>query len=295
MKKIPLFILFGFAFLVALVAGIWAYGIPDSYVEERIIGSAPSPLTVRIEGFRKTLLLGFAADALTLGARGSDMIRITGISGGLAPLTLLKGRVEIRFRGLSCGGSVAGTMSLHRGGAEGAILIDDIHLSEVEGLAGAGIQLKGSLSADAKFRGGSGSAQFTVQDLSAGVMNLAGIPVPLQYFHSVRGAIEMPGKGAVSIKSVSLEGQGIYLRAKGNVTRGVGDITIEIMPEESFADKTALMLLERYKVSEGYYRVPLRISLRNMFGGSPGALPADGIRAQGLQGPQRCSPLLAAS
>lgn len=272
MKKILLYSLFAVAFLIVLVAGIWAYGVPDSYVEQKIVGTAPEPLTVRIDGFRKTILLGFAADAFTLGARGSDVIRITAISGGLAPLSLVKGRVEIRFKGLSYGGTVTGTVSLQRGGAQGAVLIEDVDLSKVEALVGAGVQLKGSLSADASFQRGSGMAQFTVHDLSAGVMSFGGIPVPLQYFNSMRGAIEMPGKGAVSIKSVSLEGNGIYLRAKGEVTRGVGDVTIEIMPEASFPDKAALILLDRYKVSEGYYRVPVRVSLRSILGSLPGAL-----------------------
>lgn len=285
MRKV---LIYGFStvlFLFALAAGIWAYGVPDSYVTERIMRGVPSPLNVRIEGFRKTILLGFSADTVMLGIRGANMIRITGISGGLVPLSLLKGRLDFRFEGRSYGGVVGGTVSLRRGGAEGTVLIDGVDLSGVEALAGAGIPLKGIFSGDAAFASGIGSAQFTVHNLSAGVMSFAGIPVPLQYFHSVRGAIEMPGRGAVSIKALSLEGEGIYLRATGEFARGAGDITIEIMPEASFPDKAALMLLDRYKVSEGYYRVPVRFSLRNLLGSLPEGNRVKTVCTSRAQGP----------
>ncbi|MDH5203807.1 MAG: type II secretion system protein GspN, partial [Nitrospirota bacterium] len=61
------------------------------------------------------------------------------------------------------------------------------------------------------------------------------------------------------ISSLSLQGDGIYARVKGNIKKNVMDLTLELMQDSSSADKSSLLLfLENYKVSPGYYVIPIK-------------------------------------
>ena len=66
--------------------------------------------------------------------------------------------------------------------------------------------------------------------------------------------------GVVKVSSLALEGEGVYARLKGRILNGSAmDLTLEVMPEASFADRSFLIaLIQGYKVSPGYYAIPIK-------------------------------------
>jgi hypothetical protein len=61
----------------------------------------------------------------------------------------------------------------------------------------------------------------------------------------------------ITVKSLTLEGTGIYARMKGIIKEGDFDGNIEIMLDSSFDQYHLIQpLLERYKVSTGFYVIP---------------------------------------
>ena len=78
----------------------------------------------------------------------------------------------------------------------------------------------------------------------------------MDMFHTVRGSIVMKGR-AIDVKSVTLEGKGLFARASGTIMGGMMDMTLELMPEPE-ADKLISVFAGRYKISDGFYRIPLK-------------------------------------
>jgi hypothetical protein len=90
----------------------------------------------------------------------------------------------------------------------------------------------------------------------------SGITVPLNFFNSVRGVLEVKGD-TIHISSLALEGKDIYARIRGEISNNVMDISMEIMPERSFLNNPLFInAMEQYKVSPGYYVIHIRRYLR---------------------------------
>ncbi len=86
--------------------------------------------------------------------------------------------------------------------------------------------------------------------------DITGIGVlPLDVFKSVKGLLTI--EDTVNVDSLTMEGKGIYVRMKGTIKESNFDGNIEIMMDSSF-DLYAMLqaLLERYKISTGYYVIP---------------------------------------
>jgi hypothetical protein len=81
--------------------------------------------------------------------------------------------------------------------------------------------------------------------------------LPLEMFQKAQGALVMDG-GVSSVKSLSLEGRGIYARVKGYISGKNQDLKMEVMVDSSSqSEPSHLKILEQFKVSPGYYILPL--------------------------------------
>jgi len=75
--------------------------------------------------------------------------------------------------------------------------------------------------------------------------------------------------GKARLESLTLQGEGVYMRLSGNLPMGVNadsaplDLLLEIMPKPEFLDKQKLvfLLLAKFMTSPGVYRVPIKGTL----------------------------------
>jgi hypothetical protein len=101
-----------------------------------------------------------------------------------------------------------------------------------------------------------GDIKFSITGAKLKSLDVSGKSIPIDIFHTVRGALIMKGR-SVDVKSVTLEGKGLFARASGTIMGGMMDITLELMPEPE-ADMLISVVAGRYKVSDGLYRIPVR-------------------------------------
>jgi type II secretion system protein N len=75
--------------------------------------------------------------------------------------------------------------------------------------------------------------------------------------------------GKARLESLTLQGEGVYMRLSGNIPTGVNadssplDLVLEIMPKPEFLEKQklAFLLLAKFMTSPGVYRVPIKGTL----------------------------------
>ena len=120
---------------------------------------------------------------------------------------------------------------------------------------------RGVFSGDMNIENSRGEIRFALTNAAFESASFGGIVLPLEMFYKARGAMTINNK-TVDIKSFALEGDGIYARIKGNITEGRASLTAELMPERSFKEKNYIFsMLEQYKVSPGYYSIPITSNL----------------------------------
>jgi type II secretion system protein N len=130
----------------------------------------------------------------------------------------------------------------------------------------------GIVNCQAELRGLQKSAAGSIK-LDARGVDLAGIklgdaPLPDASYQTVQGMIALNG-GDATIESFTLQGDGLYVRLKGNIRPGPSlaaaplEITMELMPKPDFLEKQkfVFLLLAKYLDTPGHYRIPVRGSL----------------------------------
>ena len=131
--------------------------------------------------------------------------------------------------------------------------VDGIPLFKVIGLNGKGI-----LSGEFRLKDGTGDVKFSIKDAQFESASFSGVMIPVNLFKSAQGAMTID-RDVVHISSLSLQGDDIYARVKGDIKKNVMDLTLEIMQGSTSSDKSSLfLLLENYKASPGYYVIPIR-------------------------------------
>lgn len=261
MKKAFKFLTVLIVLLTLFVMGFWYFGLPDHYISSRIEQLDAGPFRIGMEGFRKGLFFNFSADSVVVGNHNAEVWRIDDFKGRIRPLGLLVGKAEVGITGESYGGDFSGTMVAQKNERSVEIAFRDIDISRIPNLKSAGLDGKGRLSGSLLYSNNSGTLEFILNNAEMKGFSKDGMYVPLKYFHTVRGAVALSSPGDVRIKSVSLEGKDVYVRLKGEVVNGRADLELEIMPEPSFPDGSLLMLVEKYKISDGYYYIPVKRTL----------------------------------
>lgn len=250
------------ALLLLFVVGVWSIAIPEATILTLIGNSlSDSPLDIECDGFRKSLLFGFSADKITIKKDSRPLVVITGFSGQAALSALARLQLPFTFSGTIGGGSLQGTAELLRKSREVTITVTEAEMAMVPFFELAGLKGSGRVSGTLLLQNSKGGVKFDLKEMRVPQAAFGNISVPLNYFQSAQGALELDG-GSAKVNSFTMEGPGIYARVKGDITGGRLALTLEIMPEKAFADKNPVMLLlERYKTSPGMYSVPLTNNL----------------------------------
>lgn len=252
------------AALAALVWVIWLFAVPAPLVESVVEGNFKAgALSADVVGLRKGLFMSFTAEGMDISASGKRLITVDDFSARVSPSGLSRMKALIPFEGVLGGGSLSGRAELGRESYEMEFRINGTQIERLGLFEQAGIMGRGVLTAEFHSKDGSGDLRFSITDMHLEEVPFLGNSAGI--FHDAKGIIKFDGD-RVEVESVSLEGEGIYARAKGMIKGREADMKIEVMPEEGTAfDPVLLSLLKRYRVSPGYYVVTVRRDIRFLF------------------------------
>jgi type II secretion system protein N len=252
--------------LAALVWGLWVIAVPGSVVVRAIEDSVKSDgISLQVEGFRKGLFYNFKADGLQINKAGEGLLSVGDLRGRIDLLKLITLKVAVPFEGRIGGGTLRGDAVFERNGYGLRMDLDGAEAGELDFVRRAGLNGSGMLSGQLQMTDGRGEARFSIEEAKFDALSYSGVIVPLNFFEQARGSVLFNGGGDIEVQSISLEGPGIFARAKGSIKAGMLDMKLELMPEESVVPENLLTaVIGQYKVSRGYYVIPLRTALKGL-------------------------------
>jgi type II secretion system protein N len=253
-KKIAVAILV----LAALVWASWLIAVPSSMIETEVEEKLKrGRISADLVGFRKGLFLGFKSEALDVMNSGQRFFSIEDLRGGLKLIQSLRSiGAVVALNGKAGGGEFEGTFRVRKRSYGLDMTISGADIEELGLFEHTGFKGSGTLDAEAHIADNAGDIKFSITGARLSPFEISGRSVPMDLFHTVRGALVTKGR-AVDVKSVTLEGKGLFARASGTINAGILDMTLELMPEPE-TDTIISVIAGRYKVSDGLYRIPVR-------------------------------------
>lgn len=250
-------------FIAAVIAAVSIFGIWSIVISEDLLASLiedslrGSGMGADIAGLKKGLFYNFSSARLTLKKSGNPVISVDNIAGRVNPLSLLLRRLTLRFNGEAGGGGINGSFDLLGGKGLLYVAIEGAEMEGIPFFPLIGLRGRGVISGAVTMENGAGEAKFTVKDTVLESGSFGGITLPLNMFNNARGAMTFK-PGMIRVVSFSLDGRDIYARLKGDIKGSSMDLTMELMPDKAYIEKNPLFLmLENYRVSPGYYSIPL--------------------------------------
>ena len=253
--------------LIALTAipvifwGIWI-AVPETSIQSIIENSISSnKLSLEVKGVKKGLFYNPSVDNLTLKSSGEQLVSLTNIHSRVNPLSLIMLRLNLSFNGGIGGGTISGHTSLIKNKMQIGLDIKKANISDIPLFKLIGVQGTGTISGRLTMIDDTGHVEFVAKDSSFEPAIFSGVKVPLNFFHNIRGSVDIKGN-IINVVSVALEGKDIYARLKGVVKDAVMDLNMELMPGMSFIENPLFLAgLEKYKISPGYYVIPVKRDL----------------------------------
>lgn len=249
--------------ILVVIEGVWLVVLSGGMIKGLLEGSLDSDhVYLRSEGFRKGIFYNFSAAELFLRKKGdretdAPLLEFNEFEGRVDLLSVLKFRPEVAFRCRMNGGEVRGRVALTGRGST-TVSGDNIPMKEVPFLEVIGIHAEGVLSGIFSKENNIGSLKVSLTDARFGNSWLAGVFLPIEVFHDVKGAATI-SSGSVILQSFAMTGNGVYGRVRGSAKGGHLDMNFELMMEPAFRlDPLLQGMIERYKVSPGYYVFPLK-------------------------------------
>jgi type II secretion system protein N len=257
-------ILIALAIIPALIWGIWI-AVPESFLRDRVEGSLnKGQFTLETEGLEKKLFYKFTIDRMTLKGYGKEQVSLQNIQAPINLPAFIRFRLNVSFHGDIGRGTISGNIIRSLNGTEMEIMVENADMSGIPFLNYAGIQGSGMLSGRFTMTNGTGHLEFVTNDAQFQPVVLSDIIVPLNLFHSARGALDVKGD-VIHVSSLALEGKDIYARLKGEIDNTFVDLSMEIMPGRSFLENPLFInTLERYEISPGYYVIHIKRDLRSL-------------------------------
>jgi type II secretion system protein N len=223
-------------------------------------------------GAHKTILPGLAWDNALLSSQQGPLIRFDHAAFRPLLLQLLTGRIVLR----SAASLGAGRMSLEQkisGRQTVLVTADRLALGEMPFFKTVlGARVGGSLWSEGLVtlgaRGWSGEMKLEISQLEFSGIRIGAFPLPDAGNLNSKGMVRITD-GKARLESLTLQGEGVYMRLSGNLPLGVNadaaplDLLLEIMPKPEFLEKQKLvfLLLAKFMASPGVYRVPIKGTL----------------------------------
>lgn len=236
---------------------LWFFAVPDKLIKERMIDavakSGDGSISLSFAGFKKGVFFNIHAENLYLNLDNKRAIHITDFVCNFTPRYLISKQIAFSIAGKIGTGNIDGIVKLPH---DSRITVDRVELNAVPYLTGIGIESKGYLSAYITIKKDTANIVFEVPDLGIQDSALTMIPF-VDTFRKMQGALAVKGN-VIHVDSVSLEGDKGYARLKGDITNGVMNLSLELMPAADKLNTVESMLIGKYIVSPGYYVIPIK-------------------------------------
>jgi type II secretion system protein N len=250
--------------LIAIPVSLWGLwmAFPRTSIQSIIEGFvSKEKLRLEVSGLKKGLFYNFTIDHLTLKSSGEEQLSSDNIYGRINPLSLMMLRLDVSFHGSVGGGNLSGLIDLKKNKLRIGLDVSNAGISDIPFLKRVGIKGTGTLSGKFTALNDTWHVEFVAKDSRFEPAFFSGMKVPLNFFHSIRGSMDIKGN-IIYVVSVALEGRDIYARLKGVIKDAVLDLTMELMPGISFLENPLFIYqTEKYKVSPGYYVIPVKGNL----------------------------------
>ena len=228
--------------------------------------------TLDFTGFGKRFPVGLKARSLEISTEQGALVKLQEVHLGLRLLPLLIGRLQLGYSGRVGAGELEGDITL--GKAPGwSVQARSVRLEEIPFFSTvAAARVKGDLRLTGAMKSTKGVAegdlQLEVRDAELAGVKIGDMPLPDATYKEVRGALRVE-KGHALLKSFSLNGDGIYVRLKGDtaLVTPLGNsplnLTLEMMPKPAFLEKQkfVFLLLTKYQSSPGAFSIPIHGTL----------------------------------
>lgn len=228
--------------------------------------------TLECTGFGKSFPLGVKSGAVTLSSEKGALLKLKDVKVRLELLPLLTGKSRVAYRGRIGAGELEGEIDLGKN-AGWSVQARGVRLEEIPFFTSvAEARIKGELRVSGKLvskkGAGTGDLQLEVRAAEIAGVKIGAMPLPDAAYREVRGALRIENGKAV-LKSFTLDGDGIYVRLKGDagLTSPVGasplNLSLEMMPKPAFLErqKFVFLLLTKYQTSPGAFSIPIRGTL----------------------------------
>ena len=258
MKKILIISLIA---IPLILWGIWLV-FPKTSIQSIMEGSVNSDkLGVEVKGLKKGLFYNLTVDRLTLKSSGDEQVSLNNIYGRINPLNFIMLRLSISLNGGIGGGNFSGRANLTKNKMQIELDINKADIAQIPLFKLIGIQGTGTISGRFTMLDDTGHVEFVTKDSRLEPAILSGVNVPLNFFNSVRGSVDIKGD-IINVVSIALEGKDIHARLKGPIKDAVMNLDMELMPGISLIENPLFRgELGKYKVSPGYYVIPLKGNL----------------------------------
>jgi type II secretion system protein N len=229
---------------------------------------APYGLTIGASSFSKTFPLGIKAKRFTLSGQSGELLSFDRLDLRLKLLPLFIGRVVISAKATIGSGAIASETELTRRGRV-ALSCQNVRLEAIPFFKTfAGAEAKGDLRIKGDIAGqgigAKGALQIEARDLDLKGVTISGTPLPNASYRTMQGMLRVKN-GKVNLESVTLQGDGLYVRLSGDFPSGNQpaatplNLKVELMPKPEFLEsqKFVFLLLAKYTVSPGNYLLPI--------------------------------------
>jgi len=249
---------------IALVVIVWApwivfssaslqFIIEDAFHNERI--------QVETAGLEKGLFYTLSAEKVIIKSSGKELFIFDSVRSRIDPLSLIASKLRLTVDGNIGGGTFSGNLRLGKNAGQMLFDVKQADINKIPLLKRIGVKGTGTLSGRVSLINDSVTIVFATEKSSFEPSSVAGILLPLNFFHRATGSLTSKGN-ILTIESVSLEGEDVFARLKGRIQNSLMDMTMEIMPGRTVIENAFFLAeFERYKVSPGYYAIPVRGTL----------------------------------
>jgi type II secretion system protein N len=221
---------------------------------------------------KKTVLPGVAWEKPVLSSEQGALLEMRRLSMQLKLLPLLLGKVRCK----AAAGIGNGRLDMQIGlnGSEAfSISSDGVNISDIpffrtvlKAKAAGMIWSQGTLVRNAK--GLQGEIKLEIKKLEYSGLKLGSFALPDVSGLTNQGIVRFVD-GNARLESFTLQGEGVYMRLSGNLPGGANafntplDLVLEIMPKPEFMEnqKVVFMVMAKFMVSPGNYRIPIRGTL----------------------------------
>lgn len=241
--------------------------IPVGLLQETIQRvMADQGYSITADRFGKAFPLGLTAQKVTIADTRGPLLRFDSFSLRPAFFPLLTGRAALSARAVIGTGTIN---VLWESGSRGGISadLDRISLEQIPFFVTAtGAAVQGTLRGEVRLSGPplrmNGTVKLEARNASCSDLKIGEMPLPAVRNETLKGMIRVKdGRGRV--ESLTLDGGGVYARLHGDIPLAASaplDLTLELMPTAETLEKQKFifLLLVKYLVSPGYYRLPVQ-------------------------------------